>query len=115
MDLKSKISKELRSVYGEFETYLEYAYEDKFINSMYEGDLDKHLTPSKLEEKKRWVTYNQVIIELKHNLKDMLKVKELQYRLTDAENPNDVCIEIIKNLDEITPELERLYLKIINF
>ena len=45
----------------------------------------------------------------------MLKVKELQYRLTEEGNPNDVCIEVIEPVKDRSPELERLYYKIRNF
>jgi hypothetical protein len=55
------------------------------------------------------------MLELKNNLKDTLKVKELQYKLTDDVDPNEVCIEIIETLEIKTPELDRLYNKIKNF
>ena len=45
----------------------------------------------------------------------MLKVKELQYKLTENTNPNEVCIEVLETVKERTPELERLYYKIKNF
>ena len=45
----------------------------------------------------------------------MLKVKELQYKLTENINPNEVCIEVIEALKDQSPELERLYYKIRNF
>jgi len=62
-----------------------------------------------------WLTYNQVILELKHNIKDALKVKELQYRLTDSENPNKACLDVLADIKKNSPELERLYYKIMNF
>lgn len=106
MDIKVKIKKVLREYYGNFNTYLEHEYENKLTENLIVGDLDN---------KKAWVTYNQVILELKNNLKDMLKVKELQYRLTEAKNPNEVCIEVLETVKERTPELDRLYYKIKNF
>lgn len=115
MTLREKIKKELRESYGDFETYLENRYEEIIIEKLYEENLTKRLSSEKLRIKKAWVTYNQVIIEFKDNLKDMVKVKELQYRLTDKEDPNDVCIRIIKGVKERSPELERLYNKIVNF
>lgn len=115
MDLKDKIRKELRETYGDFETYLEHKYEETVVEKLYEEHLGGRLSDDKLSVKKAWLTYNQVIIELKHNLKDMLRVKELQYRLTDTENPNKVCIEVIQGVDKRSPELERLYEKIRNF
>lgn len=106
MDIKGKIRKVLREYYGDFNTYLEHEYENKLTENLILGNLDN---------KKAWVTYNQVILELKNNLKDMLKVKELQYKLTENTNPNEVCIEVLETVKERTPELERLYYKIKNF
>lgn len=105
MTLKTKIRKVLKEHYGEFSTILEHQYEDKLTQNLLGSKGKKH----------EWLTYNQVILELKHTLKDMLKVKELQYKLTENVNPNDVCIEIIEELPELTPEMERLYYKIRNF
>jgi hypothetical protein len=106
MNLKVKIRQVLREHYGEFGSHLEHEYESKLTENLIKGDFEK---------KKAWVTYNQVILELKHSLKNMLKVKELQYKLTENANPNDVCIEVIEDLKNRSPELERLYYKIKNF
>ena len=106
MDLKNKIKVELTKVYGEFETGLEVEYETVVTNNLLFGDI---------QNRKEWVTYNQVIIELKHNLKDMLKVKQLQYELTDNNNPKSVCIGVLKELEDKSSELDRLYYKIIDF
>lgn len=106
MTNKDNIRNALKMVYGDFITYLEHEYEDTVIEHLVIGDIDS---------KRKWVTYNQVIIELKNNLKDMLKVKELQYKLTENTNPNDVCLEVLKSIKTKTPELERLYYKIMNF
>lgn len=95
----------LTEQYGKFETYLEHVYEDKITDALVHGDL---------EEKRAWITYNQVILELKHSLKDNLKVKELQYKLTEDDDPNRMCIGVMKNLKNRSPELERLYYKIRN-
>lgn len=103
---KENIRNALRLVYGDFNTYLEHEYEDKVIEHLFLGSIN---------DKQKWVTYNQVIIELKDNLKDILKVKELQYKLTDDMDPNYVCLEVLNSLKSKTPELERLYNKIINF
>lgn len=103
---KEHIRNTLREVYGEFNTYLEHEYEDTMIEHLFLGSIN---------DKRKWATYNQVIIELKTNLKDMLKVKELQYRLTESNDPNDVCLEVLASLKTKTPELERLYYKIMNF
>jgi len=106
MTLKTKIRKVLKEHYGDFDSVLEHQYETKLTENLIIGDLQK---------KKAWATYNQVILELKHSLKDMLKVKELQYKLTDNNNPNEVIIEVIEDVKGTTPELERLYNKIRNF
>ena len=106
MDLKDKIRSELKKQYGEFETILEHQYEDKLTQNLIEGSIKR---------KKAWMTYNQVVLELKHSLKDMLRVKELQYKLTENTNPNEVIIEVIEGIKTTTPELERLYYKIKNF
>lgn len=107
MNIKSKIRQKLIEVYGEpFNTYLEHEYEKKITENLINGDL---------KLKKEWVTYNQVIVELKNNIKDALKVKELQYKLTDNQPPNKACIEVIKEVKSLSPELLRLYQKIINF
>lgn len=106
MDLKVRIREVLKENYGDFDTYLEHKYEDKLTETLIVGSY---------KNKKEWATYNQVILELKHSLKDMLRVKELQYKLTDNSNPNEVCIEVIESVKDKSPELERLYYKIINF
>lgn len=115
MDLRDRIRKELRESYGGFNTYLEHKYEEKIIEKLYEENISRRLSTEKLYIKKEWVTYNQVIVELKHNFKDMLKVKELQYRLTDSEDPSQACIEVIQQITNLSPELERLYEKIVGF
>ena len=106
MELKTKIRGKLREVYGDFQTYLEFKYEHQITENLISGCN---------ESKQEWLTYNQVILELKHNLKDMLKVKELQYKLTESEEPRELCIDFMENLKTKTPELERLYYKIRNF
>lgn len=106
MELKEKIKNKLRDSYGGFRTNLEHKYEEQII---------ENLSMLNMKRKREWATYNQIILELKHNLNDMLRVKELQYRLTNEENPTNVCIEVINNVEKSSPELERLYNKIINF
>jgi hypothetical protein len=106
MDLKKKIRKVLRENYGNFDSYLEHKYEDVLTENLVSGT-------TKIRQ--AWVTYNQVILELKNSLKNMLKVKELQYKLTEESDPNDVCIEVISDIKDKTPELQRLYEKIKNF
>lgn len=106
MNLRHKIRRVLREKYGDVKTYLEHAYENKVTENLIVGDID---------DKKAWITYNQVILELKHSLKDNLKVKELQYKLTENSNPNEVCIQVIEDVKHRSKELERLYYKITNF
>lgn len=106
MDIKGKIRSVLKEQYGDFTTYLEHEYEDKLTENLSEGDI---------KQRKAWATYNQVVLELKHSLKDNLRVKELQYKLTENLDPNRVCIEVIDEVKSFSPELERLYYKIRNF
>jgi arginine utilization protein RocB len=106
MNLKTKIRKTLKEQYGDFNSELEHQYEVKLTENIIIGDMNK---------KKAWLTYNQVILELKHSLKDNLKVKELQYKLTEEVDPNEVCIEVMEEVKNLSPELERLYYKIRNF
>lgn len=106
MNINAKIREKLREVYGPFDTYLEHAYEDKITENLFNGDL---------KTKNEWATYNQVILELKYNIKDALKVKELQYKLTDNIPPNEACIQVLNELKNLSPELYRLYNKINNF
>jgi hypothetical protein len=105
MDLKPKIRKILREHYGEFETYLEHKYEEVLTENLLTGS-------SKTKE--AWATYNQVVLELKNSIKNTLKLKELQYKLTDKNNPKEMCIEVISDIKDISPELKRLYEKIKN-
>jgi len=106
MNIREKIKSVLKDEYGDFNSYLEDKYETRLTERLIGGDI---------KDKKAWATYNQVILELKHSIKDQLKVKELQYGLTEDTNPNEVCIEVINQVKNITPELERLYFKILNF
>ena len=106
MDTRLKIKEALRECYGEFDTYLELEYENKITENLLNGSMS---------QKREWATYNQVILELKHSIKDNLKVKELQYRLTDKSNPGEVCIDVIRDIPQRSAELERLFNKIRNF
>jgi hypothetical protein len=106
MDQKSKIREELRKLYGSFETILEHQYEDAITERLSFGTYEK---------RHEWATYNQVVLEFKNTLRNMLKVQELQYRLTEALNPKEVVIEVLEDTVVFTPELERLYYKIKSF
>ena len=103
MDLKTKIREVLIQHYGLFETFLEIEYENKLTENLIIGNN---------KTKEAWLTYNQVILELKFSLHDNLKVKQLQYNLTEKSNPNIECLKLIENLEHLTPELTRLYEKI---
>lgn len=105
MDLKLKIRNVLKEHYGEFNSFLEIEYENKLTENLIVGD-DK--------TKRAWVTYNQVILELKFSLHDILRVKQLQYSLTETTNPNLECMKVIEEVKTLTPELTRLYEKIQN-
>ena len=104
--LEDRIKEVLRNHYGEFNTVLELEYEHKLIQTLMEKED---------EDRNKWATYNQVILEFKNQMHDYNKVRELQYRLTDVEDPNNVCMEVINNTHIKTPELVRLYEKIMNF
>ena len=38
----------------------------------------------------------------------MLKVKELQYKLTESLSPNEDCIQILEDVKDVSPELQRM-------
>lgn len=104
--LEDRIREVLRHHYGDFCTELEIEYEDTLVQSLLE---DNNFSRDK------WATYNQVILEYKDVMQDFIAVQELQYRLTDKEDPDTVCMDVIRNSHRITPELQRLYEKIMNF
>ena len=106
METKQKIRGVLREQYGNFNSFLEKEYANRIISK---------LLSENRKNKEFWATYNQVILELKNTLNDSMKVKELQYRLTDQEDPKHACIDILEQVKTKTPELERLYYKIRNF
>jgi hypothetical protein len=105
MELKLKIRNVLKEHYGEFNSFLEIEYENKLTENLIVGDYNT---------KRAWVTYNQVILELKFSLHDILRVKQLQYNLTENTNPNLECMKVIEDVKTLTPELTRLYEKIQN-
>lgn len=102
--MKTKIKKVLREHYGKFQSRLEKEYQNIIV---------EHL--NNYNNIHEWATYNQLILELKNNIKDNLRLNELLYRLTDNEDPNIVCIDIINKINTKSPELERLADKIRNF
>jgi hypothetical protein len=48
---------------------------------------------------KKLGTYNQVMLELKFSLKDSLKVKQLQYILTEDVDYNIECLRVIEGVE----------------
>jgi hypothetical protein len=102
-----RIKRVLNEHYGDFNTTLELDYENIIA--------DRLLNEVTYDKKLEWATYNQVVLELKHNLNDYQLVSELQYRLSDLEHPKRVCMEVITNSKTVTPELQRLYEKIVTF
>jgi hypothetical protein len=104
--MKDRIRQILRETNGTVEGYLEEQFENKVLESV---------SSRNKKEAEAWLTYNQVILELKHNIKDALRAKELQYRLTGSENPNKSCLNVLVDIKRESPELERLYYKIMNF
>jgi hypothetical protein len=106
INIRENIRFKLNEIYGGFETKLESDYGEFIVDKISVKDSN---------EKRMWLTYNQLILEIKYGLKNMLLVKELQYKLTDNLNPNDTCLKIIEKINNKTPEIDRLYYKILNF
>lgn len=103
--MREKISIILRELYGPEITNL-----DKIsIDVITEG-----LLLEEWFEKEKWATYNQVLLEIK-SLGNTLKTQELQYFMSDSDDPKNVCIDVINSIDNKTPELLRLLEKIKTF
>jgi len=75
-------------------SYLNYAYRSLLMNTI-----------NTLDEKsfERWETYHLIIDELSKEGHDKA-FKEIKYRLTDDEYPNDVFIDVLSRV-ELTPLL----------
>lgn len=106
MDIKSKINEQLILVYGPFETYLDNVYFEVLTEKLLLGDYTS---------RHEWLTYNQVVLELKYNVKDPITAKKIQYNLTDNQPPKFILINLLKKLKHRSAELNRLYFKILNF
>ena len=103
---KIHILEVLRSSYGNFDTRLECQYSETII-----GEISKN----KVSTVREWLTYHQVIIELKKTSDTLKESKELQYRISDGEHPKTVCLHVLSSLKSTNAELVRLYEKIQNF
>lgn len=70
---------------NERKTYLDKAYNNHIKSLFDELDDDK---------KARWEIYNVIVEELTNNT-DEDHMKEIKYRLTDGEDPNEIILDII--------------------
>ena len=77
---------------GGCRTILDKAYNKHILNLI--NTLDE-------EQEGRWETYDLIVSELTKNTnKDFMK--EIKYRLTDGENPNEVILDIIdREIDNV--------------
>lgn len=71
------------------------------LDKEYYNHINNILNSSDEEKKNRWEIYDLIIIELmKQENTDYFK--ELKYRLTDGENPNEILLEFInRNNDDM--------------
>lgn len=103
---RDHILRVLRSSYGDFNTTLDNQYSNTIVNE---------ISDNKTNVIREWLTYHQVILELKKTDTTVAKAKEIQYRITDGEHPKNVCLDVIKELTDSNSELKRLFTKINNF
>jgi len=103
--LRDKIKIALRELYGNEKTNLDRV----FIEVITEG-----LLISEWFEKEKWATFNQVVFEL-NSIGEIKKAQELQYYLTDNNDPIIACLTIIERMGNKNNELARLYEKITTF
>lgn len=105
-DLKDKIRYYLIKEYGNFDSLLE---------KQYLSFITEKLSNSKTYcERIKWLSYNQVILEFKKNIKNDIKTKELQYIITDKEISYLDVKKVIEKYKNYNKEINRLYLKILN-
>lgn len=105
--IKEKIEESLDLNVGSEQTRLNKEYKDKITFKL----INNNKT-----QKRKWATYNQLVIEL-NELGLFTKKKELQYKLTndDHGDPKKICSKLIENIGDLTDELKRLYIKIKGF
>ncbi len=103
---KTHILEILRASYGNFDTKLECQYSETIVDE---------IANNKVSTVREWLTYHQVIIELKKTSDTLKEAKELQYRISDGEYPKTVCLDVLSSLKSTNAELVRLYEKIQNF
>lgn len=101
-----KIKEILKKVYGEFNSYLEKKYEEKIIDILVNGTA---------YDKYKWITYNQILIELRNSKNTKDRIDELLYKLTETNDPKNATISFLDTIDNKNNELTRLYDKLINF
>ncbi len=106
MKTKDLITKKLNEAYGGYKSKLEVDYFNKLTDNLMSGDINKQ---------REWLTYNQVVLELKNTLNDIKSVEELQYYLYESVKPNITCVELLKKRNNLNDELVRLYNKILSF
>ena len=101
-----KIKSLLSKVYGEFNSYLEKKYEEKLLDILINGSA---------YDKYKWITYNQILVELRNIKKDKNITNNLLYILTDDGDPTKSCLNFLNDINEKNKELERLEDKLRNF
>jgi len=80
---------------------------NRYLNNAYKRFVTNTLTNLSDNEIERWEVYNMVANELV-GYGYLTEFDELRYRITDKENPNDVIIDILDNI-ECTTLLRTLY------
>lgn len=74
------------------------------LDKAYQKHIESVLRNLTEEEESRWETYSVIIEQLLEQGKDAY-FKEMKYRLTDGENPNEIILDILNresdNLDNL--------------
>ena len=69
------------------------------LDKAYNNNMNSVLNSFDEEEENRWETYNLVISELMSQ-GNKNYFKEVKYRLTDGENPNEIILDIIDRAND---------------